>query len=69
MGPGVCPPVCRPDGFSLPCRHARERVWAAEEEPEGELWFHSPGEGAGRMMRVTGTVEFVTGKAPEERFL
>lgn len=32
-----------------------------------ELCFYAPGEGAGKMMRVTGTVEFLTDPALEKR--
>ena len=35
--------------------------------PRVELCFYAPGEGAGRMMRVSGTVEFLNDPALEEK--
>ncbi|MDD1719665.1 MAG: pyridoxamine 5'-phosphate oxidase family protein [Methanoregulaceae archaeon] len=42
------------------CRQLRKN-------PKVELCFYAPGQGAGRMLRVTGKVEFVEDKATEER--
>lgn len=42
------------------CSHLRKN-------PKVELCFFKPGEGAGTMMRVAGTVEFMRDKALEER--
>ena len=38
-----------------------------KKNPKVELCFFKPGEGAGTMMRVAGTVEFLKDKALEER--
>jgi uncharacterized pyridoxamine 5'-phosphate oxidase family protein len=37
------------------------------KNPKIEICFYSPGEGAGRMMRVTGVVEFLIDPALEKR--
>jgi uncharacterized pyridoxamine 5'-phosphate oxidase family protein len=47
-----------------------KRVWRQlAKNPNTELCFYAPGEGAGRMMRVAGKAEFLADPALKERLL
>jgi pyridoxamine 5'-phosphate oxidase len=68
MGPGICYVVCGQEWLLLPYRHAKKRLPATEENPKAELCFYGPdAQDAGRMMRVTGKVEFLEDKSLEEQ--
>ncbi|MDK2975339.1 MAG: hypothetical protein PWP08_1710 [Methanofollis sp.] len=47
-----------------------KKIWhQLKENPKVELCFHAPSDGAGQMMRVAGTVEFLEDAALTERLI
>lgn len=58
---------CDPSGFYYHTGTPKNVFRQLKKNPNVELCFFKPGEGAGTMMRVAGKVEFLKDKALEER--
>lgn len=58
---------CDETGFYYHTGTPKRVCHQLKKNPKVELCFYAPGDGAGTMLRVSGSAEFVTDKALEER--